>query len=181
MHFVLFDLEATCWPAFTPGVTQEIIEIGALSMDRLGRVDGQFQRLVKPMMHPWLSPYCKNLTGIQQEDVDKARNFPQVWMDFEDWLLEKDDFALVSWGAVDERLILQDLKYHRLEDGVVDGRFYDLKKIYKEVFRMPEKIGLAAALRREGLELVGNTHRALDDARNLARIFLRHIDIWPIP
>lgn len=181
MHFVLFDLEATCWPAYTPGVSQEIIEIGALRMDRLGRVDDEFQSLVKPTIHPFLSPYCRNLTGIDQRDIDRARNFPSVWLDFEDWLVEMSDYFLISWGAVDERLIVNDLHYHKLDSSLVEGRFYDLKRIYKEVFRLPEKTGLAAAMRREGLESWGEAHRALDDARNLARIFHRHIDIWPIP
>lgn len=181
MHFILYDLEATCWPAFTPGVTQEIIEIGAFSLDRLGRVQDQFQRLIRPVIHPTLSPYCKKLTGIQQEEIDRSRTFPQVWTAFEDWLDLWDDYVLISWGSVDERLILEDLRYHRLDPSFVEGRFHDLKRIYKEVFRLQEKIGLAAAVRREGMELSGDAHRALDDARNLARVFVRHIDIWPIP
>ena len=181
MDFILYDLEATCWPAETPGITQEIIEIGAFKIDKLGQTKGRFHKLVRPILFPNLSPYCRNLTGIQQEEIDCAPRFPVVIEAFEDWLWESDDYAMISWGASDPVFLEHDFQLHRLESTSFVNKQYNLKQIYKEVFRLPGKLGLNAALRREGLAFEGNQHRALDDARNMASLFLRHIDIWPIP
>lgn len=181
MDFILYDLEATCWPENTPGVTQEIIEIGAYKIDRYGQHVSNFQRMVKPILYPNLSPYCRNLTGIRQEEIDQAKRFPQVLRLFEDWLWESEDYVMISWGANDPEYFAQDIRLHQLEALSFGSGHFNLKQMYKEIFRLPVKLGLNAALRREGIEAEGNAHRALDDARNLTSLFLRHIDIWPIP
>ena len=69
MDRIIFDLEATCWDKGTPGMTQEIIEIGALRLNELGQKVGSFHSMVRPMVHPVLSPYCRRLTHIDQEDI----------------------------------------------------------------------------------------------------------------
>lgn len=182
MRYILYDLEATCWPAETPGVSQEIIEIGAYSLDRLGRIKDKFHQMVRPVAHPYLSPYCLQLTGIGQEEVDRAQPFPKVISRFIDWLEEEDDdYYLISWGSGDQQFFRQDCRRHRLDEDWLDGRCYNLKQLYKDQFKLPAKLGLVAALRREGLSFEGPTHRALSDAYNLACLFHRHIDIWPIP
>jgi inhibitor of KinA sporulation pathway (predicted exonuclease) len=180
MEYIVFDLEATCWPEGTPGVHQEIIEIGALRISREGRTRDQFQSLVRPVIHPHLSPYCKMLTGIQQEELDNASMFPRVLDSFVDWLFESDDYLLLSWGARDRHFLLNDCDFHRQESDWLEERHFDLKALYKEMFRLPGKLSLNAALRREGLCFDGDAHRALDDARNTAELFRRHIDMWPL-
>jgi 3'-5' exoribonuclease 1 len=182
MHYIVFDLEATCWPPDTPGVTQEIIEIGAYRLDRSGQRLGHFHRMVRPVRHPYLSPYCLQLTGITQEEVDRAQRFPDAAIDFLNWLEAPEvEFILVSWGARDRFFLEQDCRLHDVETDWLESGYYDLKQIYKEMFRIPNRLGLNAALRREGLTFEGNPHRALDDAYNLAGLVARHIDIWPIP
>ena len=180
MDYIIFDLEATCWEKNTPGVTQEIIEIGALRLGPTGQEYDSFHRMVRPVMHPRLSPYCRRLTNIDQSEVDQADSFPQVHSKFEEWLFESDEFALVSWGGVDRRLLRQDCRMHQLDHEWLDYHV-NLKQLYQELFRLPSRIGLAAAVRREGLTFEGDAHRAMTDARNLRDVFLRHIDMWPIP
>jgi len=180
MHFILFDLEATCWPPDTPGVTQEIIEIGAYRLNRSGKQLGRFHRMIRPVRHPFLSPYCLQLTGISQDEVDRGQRFQDAIRDFLDWIEDPgEEYALLSWGARDRFFLEQDCRLHQLESDWLAG-YFDLKQLYKELFRIPGRLGLNAALRREGLTFEGNPHRALDDAFNLGELFRRHIDIWPI-
>ena len=55
------------------------------------------------MINPKLSEFCKSLTGIEQETVDKAEVFQDVLIRFESWMkshgLGKCDFYLVFYST----------------------------------------------------------------------------------
>ncbi|MFJ2770048.1 exonuclease domain-containing protein [Streptomyces sp. NPDC087300] len=76
--FVIFDLEFTTWPGALEqgwsagGQLREIVQIGALRLDGdLGVVE-EYEALVRPVVNPVLSPYFTGLTGIGQDEVDRA-------------------------------------------------------------------------------------------------------------
>lgn len=74
---LIIDLEATC-DVDPIEREMEIIEIGAVWVTSNGTVLGTFQALVRPISHPQLTPFCQQLTGIQQTDVDYAEQLPVV-------------------------------------------------------------------------------------------------------
>ena len=77
MRYVIVDLEATCWEKGTSPDRQEIIEIGAVSLDsNVGPASEEFACFVRPIIRPFLSAFCVQLTGVRQEDVDQAEFFP---------------------------------------------------------------------------------------------------------
>jgi inhibitor of KinA sporulation pathway (predicted exonuclease) len=41
-----------------------------------------------------------------------------------------------------------------------------------------KKTGLKATIKREGFEFTGIHHRAVSDAENTAKIFIKYIDMW---
>lgn len=57
----------------------EMIEIGlvVIDLETLEIVD-EFQRFVRPQINPVLTDFCKQLTSIQQEDVDGAGIYVEV-------------------------------------------------------------------------------------------------------
>ncbi|MEM1215060.1 MAG: 3'-5' exonuclease, partial [Bacteroidota bacterium] len=117
MHFIIFDIEATCWEGRPPSMTPETIEIGAIKMDNYGDVLGSFQRFIRPILHPQLSHFCRRLTNIDQVDINRARDFPRVIEDFQDWIdVWDEDYLLCSWGNFDQKILRQDCDLHRLED-----------------------------------------------------------------
>jgi hypothetical protein len=74
---LVIDLEATCDDADgLPASDMEIIEIGAVWATAEGTVLDTFQALVRPVVRPQLTPFCRQLTNIQQADVDGAELFP---------------------------------------------------------------------------------------------------------
>ncbi len=76
---LVIDLEATCDEGDgLPAIDMEIIEIGAVLATAEGSVLDQFQALVRPVVWPQLTPFCRQLTNIQQADVDGAELFPAV-------------------------------------------------------------------------------------------------------
>ena len=63
MHYIIFDLEATCWKnkQEAPG-KPEIIEIGAVKLDSNGNEMDKLKQFVKPTHFPELSEFCTETT-----------------------------------------------------------------------------------------------------------------------
>jgi inhibitor of KinA sporulation pathway (predicted exonuclease) len=167
---LIVDLEATCWekPIHRPE-QMEIIEIGALLIEIANStVIEEFDLFVRPVRHPALSDFCKDLTSINQDDVDAANTFPDVMEQFLSWMGNPRDILFASWGAYDQKQLRQDCAYHRVHYPFGDNHL-NLKKTFAERHR-GKKFGLNRALRLLGLSFEGIHHRGIDDARNIWRI-----------
>lgn len=181
MNYIVFDLEATCWRGHPPNGVNEIIEIGALRINEYGEELSVFSKFVKPSVNPLLSPFCKQLTSITQQQVDSARNFPYVIREFLEWgeIESSDDTYLISWGENDKGLFLTDCRIHKLENEWTE-KHVNLKQHYKDLKRLPKAMSLRKAVENEGFEFTGVSHRGIDDAINLAKVFVKHIDEWAL-
>jgi 3'-5' exoribonuclease 1 len=180
MNYIIYDLEATCWEIQPPGYESEIIEIGAFRVNDYGEVRGKFNRFVKPVLHPNLSPFCRQLTTITQADVAKADTFPHVIQEFMDWgYLEEEPFLLCSWGNFDRKMFIQDCKLHRLEYEWAE-KHINLKEQYRLMKRKKNGIGLRKAVENEGILFTGQHHRGISDAENLTKIFLKFMGNWSL-
>jgi inhibitor of KinA sporulation pathway (predicted exonuclease) len=177
VKFILYDLEATCWRGRPPHGHNEVIEIGAVKINEYGDHLGTFNKFVKPKVNPILSGFCTHLTSIKQENVDRASLFPTVVEQFQDWIELDDPFYLCSWGKFDKQLLINDHNLHDMEyDWLHDS--LDIKGQYQELNRHVKKTGLKNTIKREGFEFTGIHHRAISDAENLAKIFIKFIDAW---
>lgn len=153
---VIVDLEATCWADRHDEM--EIIEIGAVG-------DGEFQSFVRPVRHPTLSPFCRDLTKIAQADVDAAPTFSEVLPRFASWVAGA---TVASWGDYDRRQFEQDCAFHGLP--MPFERHVNLKRAFAEL-RGVKPRGVGRALRLLNMAFEGTPHRGIDDARNIARIY----------
>lgn len=180
MNFIVYDLEATCWEGRPPKMVQEIIEIGAVRMNEYGEVLDQFSRFVRPVLNPHLSFFCKKLTSIDQVSINRARPFPEVIEDFMEWaeIFDGDDHLLCSWGNFDKKMFIQDSELHQLDCDWVDGYHINVKKQYHEIKRWRSYKGLKRVVELEGFDFTGVYHRAISDAQNLAKVFMKYIDEW---
>jgi inhibitor of KinA sporulation pathway (predicted exonuclease) len=178
MNYIIYDLEATCWENPPPGFIQETIEIGAFRINQFGEVRGKFNRFIRPVVHPTLSPFCRNLTSIAQDDVARAKTFPDVIQEFQDWAyIEEEDYVLCSWGNFDRKQFALDCKLHRLEHEWTE-RHANLKDQYKVMKRLKNGVGLRKAVEKEGILFTGTHHRGISDAENLVKLFLKYLGNW---
>lgn len=97
-HWLVIDLEATTDEGGWAMEEMEIIEIGASLVGVDGHERDHFQRIVKPQRRPCLTDFCRELTHISQTDVDNAAPLPQVWAQFERWLMQHAS-RLVGWSS----------------------------------------------------------------------------------
>ncbi|CAM3599207.1 MULTISPECIES: exonuclease domain-containing protein [Pseudomonas] len=171
-HWLVIDLEATTDDGGWPVSEMEIIEIGATLVDRQGREVGHFQRFVRPRRRPQLTPFCRELTHISQANVDTAATFAEVWAQFERWLGHhaKHLQGWVSWGDYDRKQLLQEWQQYQLGSLLETLPHINLKQRFAKARQLQRPLGLNGALQLAGLQFSGQQHRALEDARNTARL-----------
>ncbi|WP_406859092.1 3'-5' exonuclease [Streptomyces sp. HUAS MG47] len=165
------DVEATCWDGQPPaGAVSEIIEIGLTVVDlAAGRRLGRHRILVRPDRSR-VSPFCTELTGLTQEEVDGGVTFAEACR-----LLGREYGAGVrpwaSWGDYDRNQFTRQCGAAGVPYPF--GRVHtNAKAVFTESYGLRKRPGMAHALRHAGLPLEGRHHRGEDDAWNIAALVL---------
>ncbi len=171
-YWLVIDLEATTDEGGWPVHDMEIIEIGASLVNPQGYEVDHFQRFVRPRRRPCLTTFCRQLTHISQHNVDNAESFAHVWPTFERWLNHHRDHlqGWVSWGDYDRQQLLLEWQRHQLTSLLADVQHINLKQRFAKARQLQRPLGLNGALQLAGLQFNGQQHRALEDARNTARL-----------
>ena len=115
---LVIDLEATCDEGDgLPASDMEVIEIGAVWATAEGTVLDTFQALVRPVVRPQLTPFCRQLTNIQQADVDGAELFPAVAARLASFAQRHQAPGATwgSWGQFDAKQLARDCERHGIE------------------------------------------------------------------
>ncbi|MEL7244456.1 MAG: 3'-5' exonuclease [Cyanobacteria bacterium J06573_2] len=171
-YFLIVDLEATCSnDGSVPREEMEIIEIGAIMLNRsTWEIDSEYQRFIKPVIHPKLTKFCTELTTINQQDVETAATFPEVMIQFKKWIDTYPKNIFCSWGNYDKNQFLQDCAFHNLAYPF-GSEHRNIKKEFSSYLGTKKKFGITQALDNLGLKFEGVHHRGIDDARNIATIY----------
>lgn len=172
--FLIIDLEATCEEGKERDnyrKTSESIEIGWVVVNSLYEIEEEGDELIKPVRNPILTKFCTTLTRIAQSDVDSAPTFPYIMERLKGILGNlQSDYILGSWGDYDNAQLIRDCAFHSYSYPF--GLYINLKN----VFAIKKKIapcGLQKALEICDLTFEGQPHCGLDDAKNVARIFIQ--------
>ncbi len=176
-YYVVVDLEATCSEGNQiQREKMETIEIGAVMLETktLTAID-EFQSFVKPIRFPVLTEFCKQVTTIQQADIDRAEIFPTVASQLGTWLKSYPGALFSSWGDYDRYQIEGDCQFHGIETPFEDGHL-NIKQLFASHRKLKRSVGMSAALEMEGLEATGTHHRGIDDARNITLLLKRVIE-----
>ena len=171
-HWLVIDLEATTDDGGWSLEEMEVIEIGASVVTRAGREVDHFQRFIRPQRRPLLTPFCRQLTRITQANIDTAVPMEQVWEQFERWLGQHlpqlEGWA--SWGDYDRKQLEQEWQQKKLTSALSRLPHMNLKQQFAQARQLKRPLGLNSALQLAGMQFNGQQHRALEDARNTARL-----------
>lgn len=165
----VIDLETTCYYGNDQG-PQEIIEIGLCELDLSEDepvVGNKRSILVKPVSK--ISAFCTELTTITQEMLDEEG----IPLPAALYILKKEYDAKnrvwASWGDFDRNMFVKACKNYG-EPYPFGPRHINLKCLFSVLNHYGHEFGMAAALEKVGLPLVGTHHRGHDDAENIAKI-----------
>ena len=159
--FVVFDLETTGAKAPPCRIT----EIGAYRV-RNGKVEEEFHTLVNPEMP--IPPFIMSLTGISNDMVKDAPKFAEIAAGFMDFIA---DSVLVAHNARFDMGFLNHEIGRVYEDYRVGNPSLCTVQLSRKLLPNIENHKLNTVANYFSIELL-NHHRATDDARATAHIFV---------
>ncbi|XP_018060171.1 PREDICTED: ERI1 exoribonuclease 3 [Atta colombica] len=177
-YLLVMDFEATCERDIVLK-PQEIIELPCAVLSTCDwKLKDMFHTYVKPRVHPTLTPFCTELTGIMQETVDDQPYFADVFSNFCEWLIKGGYFdkpeksSFVTCGNWDLKTMLPsqcDLDGITLPDQF--KQWVELKHIFCESTGYYPK-SLKDMLVRLNVPLKGHLHSGIDDVKNMVSVIL---------
>jgi ERI1 exoribonuclease 3 len=194
-YLVVLDFEATCEADRSTQDPQEIIEFPAVIVHTASeQVIAEFHRFVKPTVKPVLSTFCRQLTGISQETVEEAEEFPAVLKAFLEWMIAEGldpqgltgpSYMLLTHGDWDLRDMLPkqmdmcDLTGKEGYDAPCVRRWINLNPVFDAAFFVTPGVlpklssGVESIAVHLNMRLEGRLHSGIDDTRHIARIVIR--------
>lgn len=183
MQLIIFDLEWNIgYQARTfdyHGAEQtlrgEIIQIGAVKVDEIGRVLDRFSINLRPRIFRKLQHRIAKVTGLTQRQLDEGVPIREGLGRFVRWC--GPDAALAEWGMDDVPVLKQNL-YLNGYDESWPGQWYDLQQVFLAQKPRGEGEGmtLESVVTRLGLPMDEPFHDALSDAAYTAAV-CRCIDL----
>jgi inhibitor of KinA sporulation pathway (predicted exonuclease) len=192
-YICILDFEATCWNDNGNGNGNgngnkyksqiEIIEFPSilykLEKNKLEKI-GEFHEYVKPIIHPILSEFCTELTGIKQETVDKADIFPNVFNRHYKWLSSSvpnlEELTFLTCGAWDLKIQLpRELNNKNVKMNKIYSHFINIKDEF-EYFYKVKALGMDGMLKYLKMSLDGKHHSGIDDCRNISKILIKMVE-----
>ena len=166
---VIVDIEATCWETDPPpeGQVNEIIEVGVCLFEVKSRdLSAKRSIFVRPEKSV-VSEFCTKLTTITPEQVASGVAFAEACQ-----ILESDydtlNRAWMSWGSYDRRMFKEQCQ-DRAVRYPFSKKHINLKSVHGKL-NGGQRVGMARAMKKVGLEFVGTHHRGDDDAWNIGRL-----------
>lgn len=177
MDYIVFDLEWNQCPsgrgAEDSQLPFEIIEIGAVKLNRDRRAVSEFHRMIKPKVYHWINSKTRDIIHLDYSSLKNGTPFPEAARQFFEWCGKGSKFC--TWGDQDLLELQRNLKYFGLE-GSLPGpmEYYDVQKLFSLYYEDGRsRKALEYAVDLLGLEKTGDFHRALADARYTAEVFMQ--------
>lgn len=179
MNYIIFDLEFNqqhpedaVQDAPKPPLIFEIIQIGAIKLNKNFKTIGKFNSLIKPKIHTRLHPYVEELTKINNEALNVSYDFTDVFKQFTKFI-GKGKNTLVVWGDADITELVKNMNLYNLPVSSIPDKYIDIQNHATKHFKLPkgQKLGLKKAVETLEIPLNGDFHDAFFDADYTAKVF----------
>lgn len=140
----------------------EVIQIGAVKLDKNLNVCGSYQIIVKPRYFKKLHRHVSTLTGITQEQMDVGTPLVNAAESFKAWC--GDDFAFLTWGPDDIPMLKENFHVNSIPSQWLENT-YDLQKIFNiQTDGSGKQRSLEYAMEYFEIPMTLPAHDALNDA-----------------
>lgn len=183
-YICVLDFEATCCNKNEfPRNQMEIIEFPSIlykiSNHKVEFIS-QFHKYVKPTIHPILTNFCTELTGITQNMVDEVETIEKIYDEHIKWLndnLPKDaKLIFATCGHWDLKTMLPNEIYNKkLKLNNFYKKYINVKDEYQYFYKQ-KAYSMKNMLDYLKITLDGRLHSGIDDTKNISKILLKMID-----
>lgn len=153
-------------------IENEIIEIGAIKLDKYMKPLGEYKAHIKPSIIPVLNPKVLEITKISKEDLDSGISFEEG-MDGLRALIDEEDI-ICSWAKDDIIEIISNAVYHKYEDLKWLKNYLDIQEYSTKILAHKKSLSLKNALEELKIRIdPSKLHDALNDAVYTSYVFKR--------
>ncbi len=174
MNYIVLDLE---WNQSNTGKEQEvkeipfeIIDIGAVKLDKQRKVTDVYNQLVKPTVYEQMYLITGNLIHLHMKDLENGKSFTEAMELFLSWCGE--NYIFCTWGPLDLYELQRNMHYYQMEplsDKPI--RFLDVQKLFSIAYEDKKtRRSLEYAIDYLKIEKDVPFHRAYSDAHYTAEI-----------
>jgi len=180
MNYIIFDLE------FNQGYKNiksnespinskcpfEIIQIGAVKLDKDLNPVSYLNRLVKPVLYKDIHHIVGKITNLSIEQLTDSKPFKEIYNEFIEFI-NKDKSILCVWGTADIRELLRNASYHQLSTLSIPKEYIDIQRYASKYFKCPKgtNIGLAKSVELLDITMIEIFHDAFNDACYTSEVF----------
>ncbi|MCR5788831.1 MAG: exonuclease domain-containing protein [Lachnospiraceae bacterium] len=176
MNYIVFDLEwnqSSARQSREYGLPFEILEIGAIKLNKRLKVIDQFQAVIKPQIYHYIHHITTKIIHLTEEELQNGKPFPVAMNEFLTWCGR--DFVFCIWGTSDITELQRNMMYYGM-DMLADGPllYCDIQKFFSIAYEDGKKRrALETAVDFLGIEKDHPFHGAYDDAYYTAKVFKR--------
>ena len=184
MEYIVLDLE---WNQSNTGKEDaveklpfEIIEIGAIKLNKERVMVSEFNELIKPQVYHEMHKITSKLIHIQMQELERGRPFPEVGGDFVRWC-GQEEYLFCTWGTLDLTELQRNMAYYEmplLAPGPLP--YLDVQKLFAIAYEERKiRRNLEYAIDFLHIEKDIPFHRAFSDAYYTAKILIRILEEHP--
>jgi DNA polymerase III epsilon subunit-like protein len=180
MNYIVFDLEFNQALSsnkenksnIPSNLTFEIMQIGALKLDKNLNTVSTFNTLIKPEVYKEIHPYVKEITGITEEQLNTGKPFKEAYTEFMNFM-ESDKIILCTWGNGDMRELYRNVEYHGFDVSSIPRKFINLQAYATKYVDYAKglNVGLRNAVELLNIPVTREFHDAFNDAFYTVEIF----------
>lgn len=177
MNYIVMDLE---WNQSYnghlgehPRMPFEIIEIGAVKVDKNYKIIDEYSGLIKPRIYKKLHSKIRTILNYTEQDLEQGRGFKEVCNEFLAWCGE--DYMFCTWGNMDLTELQTNMDFYYMKKFPRPLKYINLQQIYSDIKCSDVNISkLEKAVTDLHIPETKPFHTALNDARYTALV-LREI------
>ncbi len=184
--YIVLDLEWNQSPTGKSGTIKaipfEIIEIGAIKLDKNFNIIDEFKTFIKPVVYEQIHFRVHEIVNIGIHELKKrGLSFPTAMNNFFSWVFKENENPIFcTWGNMDLTELQRNMKYHNVANVFPKPLlYYDIQKLYNFsndiVDSSNNKLPLDKACNNLGIISERPFHHALDDAYYTSMI-IKNID-----
>lgn len=178
MAFIIIDLEFNnlsgihkCFPDIYTKIpnlkeldlVNEIIEIGAIKVDKYMKPIDSMKVYIKPSVIPVLNPNILNITGIKEENLKNGTTFIEGIEKLKE--IVDDGDVICSWAKDDIVEIIRNANYYNYRDISWISQYLDLQEYTTKILGFKKTLSLKSALKQLKIKFNDEKlHDALNDA-----------------
>ncbi|MGI6500599.1 MAG: exonuclease domain-containing protein [Anaerostipes sp.] len=156
------------------GMTQEIIQIGAVMLNNENHIVDDYCTYVKPEFGK-LNDFISELTGITEDKLEAAPCLRSAIMKFVEWIGDRK-VTVLSWSDSDYFQLIREMrvkkiKHHSVQD-LLD-EWLDFQKSFDDMLGLHRQYALEDAMEIGRIRPIGRMHDGLNDAYNTARLLAK--------